>query len=67
MTSDGSNPNVNLFPLESAENDIAQAVRRLEEMELPKKNRQDALRESCLAELRELQQTNLLALRRALE
>lgn len=59
-------PNVNLFPLESAENGVAQAVRSLNRIETTT-DPQAELKRDCLAELRELQQTSLFALRRALE
>ena len=67
MASDGNNnPNENLFPLESAENGIAQAVRSLTMIET-RNDEQAQLKEICLADLKELQQTSLFVLRRAIE
>ena len=66
MGSDGHNPDVNRFPLESADNGISQAVRSICEIE-PVDDRQRELKNMVLADLKELQDGNLLALRRAIE
>jgi len=66
MDSNGNNPNINMFPLERAENGINQAVSALVEIE-PTDDTQLELRDMCLADLKELQDGNLLALRRAVE
>ena len=59
-------PNVNLFPLESAENGVSQAVRSLCEIE-PIDETQVELRKMCVEDLKEVQDGSLLALRRAIE
>jgi len=59
-------PNINMFPLESAENEINQAVCLLLQIE-PEDDQQLELRDMCLADLKDLQDSNLLALRRSLE
>jgi len=66
MASDGDKLNMNLFPLEKTENSINQAVRALRQIDATDGIQTD-LKESCLADLKELQDGNLLALRRALE
>lgn len=66
MGSDGHNPNVNRFPLESAENGISQAVRSICEIE-PVDDCQLELKKMVLADIKELQDGDLLALRRAIE
>jgi len=66
MADNGDNPNIKLFPLEVAENGINQAVRSILEIE-PTNDQQLELKDMCLADLKELQDCNLLALRRALE
>ena len=59
-------PNLNMFPLERVENHLDQAVVHLNGI-APADDWQRQLIEQCLAVLRELQQTNLLKLRRAIE
>ena len=66
MAVNGNIPNVNMFPLESAENEINQAVCLLLQIE-PEDDQQLELRDMCLADLKDLQDSNLLALRRSLE
>jgi len=66
MDSNGNNPNINMFPLETAENGINQAVSALIKIK-PTDDTQLELRDMCLADLKELQDGNLLALRRAVE
>ena len=66
MAENDNNPNVNMFPLESVENEINQAIYRLLEIE-PVNDQQLELRDMCIEDLKELQDCNLLALRRALE
>jgi len=66
MAENGNNPNINMFPLESVENEINQAIYRLLEIE-PTNDQQLELRDMCLEDLKELQDCNLLALRRAIE
>ena len=66
MADNGDNPNIKLFPLEVAENGINQAVRSILEIE-PTNDQQLELKDMCLADLKELQDCNFLALRRALE
>ena len=66
MAENGDNPNVNMFPLESAENEINQAVCLLLQIE-PLNDQQLELRDMCIEDLKELQNCNLLALRRAIE
>jgi hypothetical protein len=59
-------PNCNMFPLERVENHIDHAVQSLSGMNLPDDS-QVELKNSCLADLKELRDGNLLALRRAIE
>ena len=66
MAENDNNPNVNMFPLESVENEINQAIYRLLEIE-PVNDQQLELRDMCIEDLKELQDCNLLALRRAIE
>ena len=66
MAENGNNPNINMFPLESVENEINQAIYRLLEIE-PTNDQQLELRDMCIEDLKELQDCNLLALRRAIE
>lgn len=66
MASDGKNPNVNLSPLQSVENAINDAVRWLCII-APTDETQVELVNMCLADLKEFQDGDLLALRRAIE
>ena len=66
MAENGNKPNVNMFPLESVENEINQAVCLLLQIE-PENDQQLELRDMCIEDLKELQDCNLLALRRAIE
>jgi len=66
MASDGDNPNVNMFPLESAENSINETMRNLLSIE-PTDDTQAELKNMCIADLKEFQDGNLFALRRAIE
>ena len=66
MAENGKDPNINMFPLEVAENEINQAVCKLLEIE-PMNDQQLELRDMCIEDLKEFQDCNLLALRRALE
>jgi len=59
-------PNVNMFRLESAENGVNQAMRSLLEIE-PTDDSQAELKNMCIADLKEFQDGNLFALRRAIE
>ena len=66
MVSNGDNPNINMFPLEKAENGINQSIAGLLEIE-PIDDCQVELRNMCIEDLKEFQDGNLLALRRAIE
>ena len=50
MAENGDNPNVNMFPLESAENEINQAVCLLLQIE-PLNDQQLELRDMCLEDI----------------
>jgi len=66
MASDGNNPNVNMFRLEAAENGVNQVMRSLLEIE-PTDDSQVELKNMCIADVKEFQDGNLFALRRAIE
>jgi len=59
-------PNINMFPLESAENGVNQAIRSVCEI-APTDDSQMELKNMVTADLKELQDGNMLALRRAIE
>ncbi len=66
MASDGNNHNINAFPLLNAEKGVSDAVRWLC-IVAPMDETQLELVNACLADLKDVQDGNLLALRRAIE
>ena len=60
-------PNVNLCAFEAAENHLGQFGKILRKLHLQEGGEAFKLRESCLSDVRRLQQTSMVMLRRAIE
>ncbi len=67
MSAQNNSPNINLFPLEKAENGIEQAIRALREISPGMDDQVEELQKICLDDLKDFQDGNLSALRRAIQ